>query len=173
MCASVRECCLSHAGHTPYVRQWSEMLLPGDNVLMETRDRAVEREVRETYEGLVASFREGRLDEKFAYFADDATVADGGRWFGSLDEYRSGWDRWLAEQGGFVPPLSVDTRILKLRLFGDAAVLIHSIDSRQRTNSGEERELEIETIVFGRQPDGRWLVVHQQISPMHGERERT
>lgn len=30
-------------------------------------------------------------------------------------------------------------------------------------------KLEIETIVFGRHADGRWLVVHQQISPMHGE----
>jgi len=55
---------------------------------------AVEREVREAYEGLVAAFREGRLDDKFVCFADDATVVDGGRWFGSLDEYRSGWGRW-------------------------------------------------------------------------------
>jgi hypothetical protein len=54
----------------------------------------VEREVREAYEGLVAAFREGRLDDKFVCFADDATVVDGGRWFGSLDEYRSGWGRW-------------------------------------------------------------------------------
>jgi len=75
----------------------------------------------------------------------------------------------VAEQGGFVPPLSAETRILNLRLFDDTAVLIHSIDSRQRTDSGEESELELETIVFGRQPDGHWLVVHQQISPMHGE----
>ena len=134
-----------------------------------TTDQDAGREVREAYEGLVSAFREGRVDDKFAFFADDATVADGGRWFGSLEEYRAGWDRWLAEQGGFVPPDSVETRILKLRVFGDAAVLIHSIDSRQRTDSGEERELEIETIVFGRQPDGRWLIVHQQISPMHGE----
>jgi ketosteroid isomerase-like protein len=128
----------------------------------------MEREVREAYERLVAAFREGRLDEKFACFADDATVVDGGRWFGSLDEYRSGWDRWVAEQGSFEPPLSVETRILKLRTFGDVAVLTHSIDSRQRTDVGEEVEHEIETIVFGRQPDGRLLVVHQQIGPRPG-----
>ena len=128
----------------------------------------MDREVREAYERLVAAFREGRLDEKFACFADDATVVDGGRWFGSLDEYRSGWDRWVAEQGGFEPPLSVETRILKLRTFGDVAVLTHSIDSRQRTDVGEEVEHEIETIVFGRQPDGRLLVVHQQIGPRPG-----
>jgi len=129
----------------------------------------VEREVRQSYERLVAAFREGRLDDKFACFADDATVVDGGRWFGSLDEYRSGWDRWVAEQGGFEPPLSVETRILELRVLGDAAVLTHAIDSRQRTDAGEEVEREIETIVFGRQPDDRWLIVHQQIGPRRGD----
>ena len=51
---------------------------------MMKRDGAAEREVREAYEGLTAAFREGRLVEEFDYFADDATVADGGRWFGSL-----------------------------------------------------------------------------------------
>jgi hypothetical protein len=54
--------------------------------------RAVESEVREAYERLVAAFREGRWDDKFACFAEEATVVDGGRWFGSLDEYRSGTD---------------------------------------------------------------------------------
>ena len=75
----------------------------------------------------------------------------------------------MAEQGGFEPPLSVDTRILSLRTGDDMAVLIHSIDSLARTDAGEETEHEIETIVFGRQPDGRWLVVHQQIGPRPGD----
>jgi ketosteroid isomerase-like protein len=129
----------------------------------------MEHEVREAYERLVGAFREGRIDDKFACFADDATVIDGGRWFGSLKDYRSGWDSWVAEQGGFEPPLSVDTRILSLRTGDDMAVLIHSIDSLARTDAGEETEHEIETIVFGRQPDGCWLVVHQQIGPRPGD----
>ena len=49
--------------------------------------------------------------------------------------------------------------------FGETAVLVHSIENRERTDSGEETESEIETIVFGRQPDGRWLIVHQHLSP--------
>jgi hypothetical protein len=56
--------------------------------------RAVENQVREAYERLVAAFREGRPDDKFACFADEATIIDGARWFGSLDEYRAAWDRW-------------------------------------------------------------------------------
>ena len=54
---------------------------------------------------------------------------------------------------------------MSLQMLGDTAVLIHSIESRERTDAGEETEREIETIVFDRQPDGRWLIVHQHLSP--------
>jgi hypothetical protein len=111
-----------------------------------------ESEVREAYERLVGAFREGR--DKFASFAGDATIIDGGRWFGSLAEYRAAWEAWVAEHGPLVPE-SVETRILDLRVLGDTALLIHSIDSREQTGSDVEMEHEIETIVFGRQPDGR------------------
>jgi ketosteroid isomerase-like protein len=125
----------------------------------------VESEVREAYERLVAAFREGRWQDKFASFAEEATVVDGGRWFGSLDEYRSAWNRWAAQHDVLPVPLSVDTRIMKLQMLDQAAVLTHSIESRERTDGGEETVHEVETIVFGRQPDGRWLIVHQHLSP--------
>lgn len=125
----------------------------------------MESEVLEAYERLVAAFREGRWDDKFACFAEEATVVDGGRWLGSLDEYRAEWNRWAAEQDALPVPLSVDTRIIRLQMFGHTAVLTHSIDSHARTDGGEETAHEIETIVFGRQPDGRWLIVHQHLPP--------
>jgi ketosteroid isomerase-like protein len=121
-----------------------------------------ENEVREAYERLVGAFREGR--DKFGSFADDATIIDGGRWFGSLAEYRTAWEAWVAVHGPIVPD-SVETRILDLRVLGDTAVLIHSIESRERAASTVEMEHEIETIVFGRRSDGRWLVIHQHLSP--------
>jgi uncharacterized protein (TIGR02246 family) len=121
-----------------------------------------ENKVREVYEQLVGAFREGR--DKFGSFADDATIIDGGRWFGSLVEYRTAWEEWVAEHGPLVPD-SVETRILDLRVLGDTAVLIHSIKSGEHTASTVEMEHEIETIVFGRQADGRWLVIHQHLSP--------
>ena len=127
----------------------------------------MEREVREAYERLVAAFRGGRWDDKFACFAEEATVVDEGRWLGSLDEYRAAWNRWVAEQDAEPVPLSVETRILNLRMLGEAAVLTHAIDSREPT-AGEATVHEVETIVFGRQPDVRWLVVHQHLSPAHG-----
>ena len=33
------------------------------------------------------------------------------------------------------------------------------------SDAGEETVHEVETIVFGKQPDGRWLIVHQHLSP--------
>jgi ketosteroid isomerase-like protein len=125
----------------------------------------VESEVLEAYERLVRAFREGR--DKFPSFADEATIVDGGRWFGSLAEYREAWEAWVAEHGPLVPD-SLETRVLDLRVFGDTAVLIQSIESRERTDAGGETEHEIETIVFGRQLDGRWLVIHQHLSPQRG-----
>lgn len=86
-----------------------------------------------------------------------------------LGEYRAEWNRWAAEQEVVPVPLSVDTHIMKLQMLGQAAVLTHSIDSRERTDTGEEAVHEIETIVFGRQPDGRWLIVHQHLSPRAAE----
>lgn len=125
----------------------------------------MESEVLEAYERLVTSFREGRWDDKFASFADDATVVDGARWFGSLDEYRAAWNRWAAAHDTLPVPLSVETRVMKVQMLDHAAVLTHSIESRERTDAGEEAVHEVETVVFGKQPDGRWLIVHQHLSP--------
>jgi hypothetical protein len=54
----------------------------------------MESQVLEAYERLVSAFREGRWADKFASFAPEATVVDGAQWFGSLNEYRSAWERW-------------------------------------------------------------------------------
>jgi ketosteroid isomerase-like protein len=54
---------------------------------------------------------------------------------------------------------------MKLHMLGDVAVLVHSLLMQQRTNRGEETAHERETIVFAKQPDGRWPVVHQHLSP--------
>ena len=124
----------------------------------------MDSQVLEAYERLVSAFREGRWDDKFACFAPEATVVDGAQWFGSLDEYRSAWERWAAGQQDGSAILSVDTRVMKLHMLGEAAVLVHSIHSRQRTDEGEETVHERETVVFGKQFDGRSLVVHQHLS---------
>ena len=116
----------------------------------------------EAYEQLVSAFREGR--DKFGSFANEATVVDGGQWFGSLSEYRAAWDAWVERIGHLPVPASVKTQVESVNVLGDTAVLVHSIESRE-THDADETEREIETIVFARQPDGRWLIVHQHLSP--------
>ena len=59
----------------------------------------MENEVLEAYVRLVSAFREGRV--KFGSFADEATIVDGGRWFGSLAEYRAAWDAWTEKWATF------------------------------------------------------------------------
>lgn len=122
----------------------------------------MENEVLEAYERLVSAFREGR--DKLGSFAGEATIVDGGRWFGSLADYRAAWEAWVERIGHLPVPDSVETRVMSLQMLGDAAVLVHSIESRERTDAGEETEREVETIVFAREPDGRWLIVHQHLS---------
>lgn len=115
----------------------------------------------------MTAFREGRWDDKFACFAEDATVVDGSHWFSSLDEYRAAWNRWAAEQDALPVPLSVDTRVMKLQMLDHAAVLTHSIDSRERTDAREETVHEVETIVFGK--DVRCLkTIHRTKGPWAG-----
>jgi ketosteroid isomerase-like protein len=126
----------------------------------------MENEVLDAYERLVSAFREGR--DKFGSFADEATIVDGGRWFGSLAEYTAAWHAWVERVGHLPVPASVETRVMSLQMLGHTAVLVHSIESREGTDAGEETEREIETIVFARQPDGRWLIVHQHLSSQAG-----
>ena len=126
-----------------------------------------EAAVREVYERLVAAFGDGRLDDYFACFADDATfVFHGERWLGSLEEYRAEWDRWVLEDDLAV--LACETEVLKIQMLGNSAVLAHSVETRQRTEGREGTVHERETIVFAKQPDGRWLAVHEHLSPQPG-----
>jgi ketosteroid isomerase-like protein len=68
-------------------------------------------------------------------------------------------------RGEHVAVLSAQTDVMALQMLGDAAVLTHSIETHYRTTAGEEVARERETIVFARQSDGRWLVVHEHVSP--------
>lgn len=121
--------------------------------------------VREAAERLVSAFGEGRLDDYFACFSPNATFLfhTTDRRLGSLDEYRALWDRWVQEDGFRVLACSTfDTFVQEL---GDTAILAHSVETRVATTRGEETLHERETIVFALQPEGRWLAVHEHLSP--------
>jgi uncharacterized protein (TIGR02246 family) len=124
-----------------------------------------ERDVRDAADRLVAAFAAGRLDDYFGCFAPDATFVfhTTPERLESPADYRALWERWAREDGFEV--LSCTSSGARVQLLGDgAAVFTHDVATRVRTTAGEEDLRERETIVFARR-DGRWLAVHEHLSP--------
>ncbi len=126
----------------------------------------MEADARQAAATLVGAFGEGRLDDYFACFAPDATFVfyTTPARLNSVDEYRTLWARWVAEDGFRV--VSCRTYDTNVQMFGDIAVVTHSVETRISTNAGEDTLHERETIVMARDGDGRWLGVHEHLSPM-------
>jgi ketosteroid isomerase-like protein len=127
-----------------------------------------EQEVRRAADTLVAAFRGGDLDTYFACFDPQASFL-----FPTTDallpstaDYRREWARWVSEDDFAV--LDCTTSDADVRLHGDTAVFTHRVRTTVRA-SGDTTVLdERETIVFHRQVDGRWLAVHEHLSPAPG-----
>jgi ketosteroid isomerase-like protein len=121
-------------------------------------------EVRRAADVLVRAFGTGDLDTYFSCFADDATFLfhTTDRLLTAPGEYRREWARWVAEDGFRV--LDCTTRDAVVQLLGDVAVLTHRVRTTVATHEGEAVLDERETIVFARR-DGRWLGVHEHLSP--------
>jgi ketosteroid isomerase-like protein len=124
-----------------------------------------EDEVREAAAALVAAFGAGALEAYFGAFAPDATFVfhTTDRVLESVEAYRREWARWEEEDGFRVLSCSsVDQRVQPL---GDVAVFTHRVRTRVATTGGELELRERETIVFRREATGRWVAVHEHLSP--------
>ena len=122
-------------------------------------------EVRRAADTLVAAFGRGDLEAYFACFHPDATFLfhSTDRLLPSTADYRREWARWEDEQGfGVLDCATSDTDV---RLHGDTAVLTHRVRTTVRASGTTSVLHERETIVFARQDDGRWLAVHEHLSP--------
>lgn len=124
-----------------------------------------EAQVREAVARLVSAFGEGRLEDYFGSFHPDCSFVfhTAEQRLASVEEYRALWRRWVGEDGFEV--LGCRTGNTNVQLWGDVAVVTHDVDTRVRTNDGEEDVTERESIVLARQTDGRWLAVHEHLSP--------
>jgi uncharacterized protein (TIGR02246 family) len=125
---------------------------------------AVEQ-VRRVADRLVAAFARGDLDEYFACFIPDASFLfyTSEALLPSTAAYRREWARWEEEQGFRV--LDCTTSDTDIRLYGDTAVLTHRVRTTVVAGGVTSLLSERETIVFRRQNDGRWLAVHEHLSP--------
>lgn len=80
----------------------------------------------------------------------------------SRSAYEQAWALWRRDLGFRVRSCrSSDQRV---QLFGDFAILTHFVVTEITTNQGEETLHERETIIFHRR-DGRWVAVHEHLSP--------
>ncbi|WP_377268960.1 YybH family protein [Peterkaempfera sp. SMS 1(5)a] len=126
---------------------------------------STETAVLEAADSLVAAFAEGRLDDYFAAFAPDAVFVfhTTGHRLASTAEYRALWQSWVDEDGFRI--LACTSSRPLVQLLGETAVFSHDVETRIGTRAGEETVQERETIVFHRSADGRWLAVHEHLSP--------
>ena len=124
-----------------------------------------EQDVLRAVAAIVSAFGDGRLDDYFSGFHPDCSFVfyTSERRLDSVADYRALWDRWVAEDGFEVRSCrSWDARV---QVWGDAAVVTHDVETRVQSRSSEDVLHERETIVFVRQAGGRWLAVHEHLSP--------
>lgn len=125
-----------------------------------------EREVRAAAEALVAAFGSHDTAAYFAAFAPEASFV-----FHSTPDvladraaYEDLWAQWESE--GF-RVLGCTSRDLRVQPLGaDAAIVTHRVATRVVLDGVEEQLDERESIVFARVDDGRWLAVHEHLSPL-------
>lgn len=79
-------------------------------------------------------------------------------------EYRLRWQQW--EQTAGFRVLDCVSSGAHISHYGDCAVVTHEVSTRLGSDDGEQTVQEQESIVFQRQPDGRWLCIHEHLSPL-------
>jgi uncharacterized protein (TIGR02246 family) len=122
-------------------------------------------EVMTATDELIAAFAATDTAAYFACFTPDATFVfhpEQAR----LDDraaYEKRWASWL-DDGWHVVSCTSSDRLVQV--FGDAAVLSHTVDTVVSVDGERTTLRERESIVFVRVDDGRILAVHEHLSPV-------
>lgn len=127
---------------------------------------SVEDDVLEAARALVAAFGRHDTDTYFDAFAPDATFLfhTHGTPLRSRLAYRDLWTSWESEGFHVLSCRSSDPHVQGLG--DDTAVFTHRVETVVRAGGVDETLDERETIVFRRRPDGRWVAVHEHLSPV-------
>lgn len=115
---------------------------------------------------LLEAFGAHRRDEYFACFAEDATFIfyTTPNVLGARAAFEAEWDRWVREDGFAVLECTSGDQTVQM-VGGAVAIFTHSVSTRARGQGEERTSDERETIVFRREGDGRWLAIHEHLSP--------
>lgn len=115
---------------------------------------------------LVAAFGSHDVARYFDAFAPEATFVfhTAATPLRSRAAYQELWASWEEESGFHVLSCSSSDQHVQL-LAEDVAVFTHAVHTVVRADGAEDAVDERETIVFQRGADGRWLAVHEHLSP--------
>lgn len=116
-------------------------------------------------QSIVSAFGSHDRDRYFDGFAPEATFLfhTTGRLLGSRAEYEEEWAAWEADGFRVLACESLDGRVDEIT--SDVVVFTHRVLTKVRFADGDQALDERETIVLRRQADGRWLGVHEHLSP--------
>lgn len=116
-------------------------------------------------DALVAAFARHDRAAYFAAFAEEASFL-----FYNLDRrlegraaYEAEWALWEERDGFRV--LACRSTDRHVQFAGNVAIFTHAVETDLSIGGETARNSERETIVFSRDTSGRWLAVHEHLSP--------
>lgn len=124
-----------------------------------------EQGVLQTAAHLVSRFAAHDFDGYFSCFDENAVFIfhTSPNVLLSKSEYQKEWRTWEKEWGFKVKACSSTNQ--RVQLFDSIAIFSHDVATTLNTNDGEKSFKERETIVF-HQVLGKWIAVHEHLSPM-------
>jgi len=130
----------------------------------EAREADQTSAVVEASKAIVSAFGQDDPDAYFKLFAPDATFIfhTTQRRLEDRRAYELEWATWRRDLGFRVRSCTSSNQ--RVQLFGEVAILSHDVRTEITTNEGDATLMERETIVFHRR-GGRWIAVHEHLSP--------
>jgi ketosteroid isomerase-like protein len=123
-------------------------------------------DIKAAADHLIACFAAFDRDSYFACFAPEASFVFYGtqRFLDTRATYEDEWSQWVDSRFRVLTCSSHDQWIEQIS--DDVAVFVHRVLTTVEDSDGVHDLVERETIIFRRESDGRWLGLHEHVSPM-------
>ena len=124
-----------------------------------------EKGVLQTAAHLVSCFAKHDFDGYFSCFAEDAVFIfhTSKKVLINKAEYKQEWKSWEKDWGFHVKACKSSNQ--RVQMFDQVAIFSHDVATTLNTSDGEKSFEERETIVFS-YVHGKWVAVHEHLSPM-------
>lgn len=127
---------------------------------------STQQTVMQAANALVSAFGRHDVAAYFAAFAEDASFLfhNHPARLENRAAYQALWQQWEAEAGFRV--LACQSTAQHVQLLGALALFTHQVNTTVRLNGVSQQLQERESILFRQEADGRWLAVHEHLSPL-------